>query len=277
MTEAEKSKTPVYADSKVEFVDFMGSDLSIVDNAKVSFGTPRRPKDTPVQSTPKERRLLRYLAMHNHWTPIGHVQIEMRMLMPIAIRAQFSKSSIGAIINEMSRRYISGFREYYMPDIIRLKSEDKKQGSEGEHPKSAEMRNVFTAVTASCDAAYQYLIDNDVCPEQARFILPQNLMTAFSISGTLEFYARVCALRGEPDAQKEIQEIVPLIQAICEKVAPVAFRRRVDSLRVQFAAAKYVDDRFKAVLEDDEDKIVALQDGFDAVVDATIERMKADA
>lgn len=259
-----------------ELVDFMGSDVSITDNAKVSFGK-KHDKNRSPESTPKERRLIRYLAMHNHWTPIAHVHIEMRLTMPLAIRAQFVKSSVGNVLNEISRRYVSANREYFIPDVIRVAVPDKKQGSGGPHPDSDSLKEVFLAAAEACDKAYEHLSNQNVCPEQARFVLPQGLMTAFSICGSLEFFARLCALRSAPDAQQEFQDIIPEIQKICEKIAPVAFRRRVDALKIQFAASIYVDNRFKALLENDMDKVVKLQDGFDGLVDEVIENMKKDA
>ena len=120
---------------KVSLIDSMGSDLTVVNAARVSFNkeskwesiTPAGPVENVL--TEKDERLINYLANHNHWTPFGHCFIQFRIKAPVFVARQLVKHQIGLVWNEVSRRYVDDKPEFFIPDVWRKRAENKKQGS----------------------------------------------------------------------------------------------------------------------------------------------------
>lgn len=204
---------------KAEYVDHMGTDLSPVNAARVSFN-----KKSEV-FTDKDGNLLDYLADHNHWTPFAHTAITLRMQAPVPIRTQCFKHKVGFVENEESRRYISTRPELFIPDHFREKPEGSiKQGSGGVYKGSEGLLRVYEDMCEEAIDQYMYMIENGVCPEQARFVLPQGVEVNWMWTGNLMSYARFFNQRTDPHAQKEIQELAHEVGDIIAPLFPVAWR-----------------------------------------------------
>lgn len=187
---------------KAELIEVLGSDARVVDAARVSFS-----KDSSNYTEEQNTRLISYLAKHNHFTPFTHVQITMREKVPIFVARQRFKHRIGFEYNEVSRRYVDDAPEFYVPDAWRLKSKDKKQGSEGEHQDSGYFSQEYKEFIRDCEEFYKALIRDEVAPEQARMVLPQSMYTEYYATGSLYAWANAYKLRSSDDAQKEIRDL----------------------------------------------------------------------
>jgi len=205
----------------VELIDHMGSDASVVNAARVSFG--KRIKEMSEGDT----KLIRYLAKHNHWSPFGHASLQFRIKAPIFVARQLVKHQIGLTWNEISRRYVDYEPEFYEVDKWRGRPVDKKQGSSEENiewiNRSMRTSALQDQVENVALANYNLMIGAGVAPEQARMILPQSMMTEWYWSGTLYAFARVCNLRCAEDAQYETRIVANLINDECEKLFPISW------------------------------------------------------
>lgn len=219
---------------KVDLVDHMGSDLTVVNAARVSFNKESdwnywRDKDDGdlVKSymKDKDKKLISYLARHNHWTPFGHCSAQFRILAPIFVARQLVKHQIGLVWNEVSRRYVSNSPDFWRADEWREVSDDKKQGSSSKIVKENDtVSYIYRETVRHCTDTYNLMLEKGVCPEQARTILPQSLYTEWYWSGTLAAFARVCKLRMSEDSQKETREIAELISNEMDKLFPVSWK-----------------------------------------------------
>ena len=201
---------------EVILVDKMGSDLSVVNAARVSFGKKK------TKFTKQDEKLINYLASHDHWTPFGHCSLQYHISAPVFVARQLVKHQVGLVWNEVSRRYVDSKPEVYIPDSWRGRAEDKKQGSDDN--VAWERCLEYESLVVTCVGAYERMIDKGICPEQARMILPQSMMTEWYWSGTLMAFARVCNLRCRPDAQKETRLIADQINTLSETEFPVSWK-----------------------------------------------------
>lgn len=207
-------------EQKVEYVDHMGSDLSIVNAARVSFGK------VVTEFSEQDAGLVSYLAKHNHWTPFGHTSITFRIKCPLFVARQLGKHQVGLVWNEVSRRYVDEEPEYYYPNEWRGRPVNAKQGSTGvldKHQQKMMYVELANAVE-HCDRLYSLLIKEGVAPEQARMVLPQNMMTEFIWTGSLAAFARVCKLRLDPHTQLETQDVARKIGTILESLYPCGYK-----------------------------------------------------
>ena len=189
----------------VTLVDHMGSDLTVVNAARVSFAKVHEEFDEKNDS-----KLIRYLAKHDHWSPFGHSSLQFHIKAPVFVARQLVKHQVGLTWNEVSRRYVDMEPEFYTPDVWRGVAENKKQGSSEEEidiNPHGRVVDEYQTVLRSAKWTYEHLLDLGVCPEQARMVLPQSMMTEWYWSGTLYAFARVCNLRCKDDAQKETQDV----------------------------------------------------------------------
>jgi thymidylate synthase (FAD) len=205
----------------VELVDSMGSDLSVVNAARVSFGKVHK------KLTDGDKKLINYLAKHGHWTPFGHASMSFHIKAPIFVARQLVKHQVGLVWNEISRRYVEDAPDYWMPELWRSKPVDKKQGS-GDRKIEwlGREERVGAAVRKSCDMAretYNRMLDAGVAPEQARMVLPQNTYTEWYWTGSLYAFARVCNLRCQEDAQKETRDVCWDIDNLTRDLFPVSW------------------------------------------------------
>lgn len=210
------------SDCKVELIDSMGTDISVVNAARVSFNKRSYymydDDDPSVEyMSEKDMKLLKYLAEHNHHTPFGHCFLSFRIKAPIFIARQLGKHQVGLVWNEVSRRYVDSEPEFFFSKEWRRKADNVKQGSSNDSYKEV-LVSVDQDLTydAECICAlalfwYQHNISMGLCPEQARMILPQNMMTEWIWSGSLLAFIRVCNLRLDPHTQKETQDVAKQI------------------------------------------------------------------
>ena len=210
---------------EVTLIDYMGSDLTVVNAARVSFGK-RKGK---AEFDNSDKKLINYLAKHNHWSPFGHCSIQFYIKAPVFVARQLVKHQVGLTWNEISRRYVDTEPEFFEPDVWRGAADDKKQGSSDETINiSSHSKRVYQQVLKSAKWTYEDLLKQGVCPEQARMVLPQSMITEWYWSGTLYAFARVCNLRCKPDAQQETREIANMIDKECGKLFPISWSALVE-------------------------------------------------
>ena len=209
----------------VDLIDHMGSDLSVVNAARVSFSKESEMvwvEDAPTMYketlSDKDKKLIGYLAKHDHWSPFAHASLQFRIKAPIFVARQLVKHQVGLVWNEVSRRYVDDTPEFYIPTEWRLKAENKKQGSSNETIEY-NINGAIEFVTQT----YNNLLHADIAPVMARMILPQNLYTEWYWSGTLMAFARVCNLRCKPDTQLETQQIAQQIDLLAKEKFPVSW------------------------------------------------------
>jgi len=220
----------------VDLLDFMGDDLDVVNAAKVSFSKEsiwewkeELECGVPVSIEPvlaeKDAKLINYLAKHDHWTPFAHTALKFRVAAPVPIRTQCFKHKIGMVENEESRRYISTTPEIFIPEFFRAKPEGSiKQGSGEEHYDSKFWVGQYDKLVSQCVSLYEELLDDGVCPEQARFILPQGAIVNWIWTGNLVSFANFFNKRTDPNAQREVQVVAELIGKEVENIFPVSWR-----------------------------------------------------
>ena len=210
---------------EVTLIDYMGSDLTVVNAARVSFG--KRKGKAEFDSS--DKKLINYLARHNHWSPFGHCSIQFYIKAPVFVARQLVKHQVGLTWNEISRRYVNTEAEFFEPDVWRGAADDKKQGSSDETINiSSHSKRVYQQVLLKAKWTYEDLLKQGVCPEQARMVLPQSMITEWYWSGTLYAFARVCNLRCKPDAQQETREIANMIDKECGKMFPISWGALID-------------------------------------------------
>jgi len=206
----------------VELVDHMGSDLTVVNAARVSFNKEAK------EFTDRDEKLLQYLAKHNHWTPFAHPQITLRIKAPISIRTQFFKHKQGFVENEISRRYVTFEPEAYTPQWRTKPTNGAKQGSEDFMETVSDDFNCcntsYNNAVGICIETYNMLIGKGVAPEQARFVLPQGVYTEWWWTGSLAAYGRFYGQRSDPHAQWEIREYAAAVGKILSDLFPKSWQ-----------------------------------------------------
>jgi len=229
---------------KVTYIDHMGSDLSVVNAARVSFGKKGEwefecdcvtdsscmeigcdcgEPHIARQLSERDTKLIKYLAKHKHMSPFGHAFASFHVKAPMFVARQLVKHKF-LRWNEISRRYVDDEPEFYEPDVWRGRSDDKKQGSAG----AVESVPVGALkVQGYCLAAYQDLLSGGICPEQARMVLPQSTMTEWYWSGSLDAFMDMCNLRCKLDTQYETRLVAEYILSEMINLFPVS----VEALR----------------------------------------------
>ena len=208
-----------------ELIDHMGSDLSVCNSARVSFGKKSEALGyTGISDGPMipvihdvDKKLIRYLAKHKHLSPFGHCFASFHVKAPVFVARQLVKHKF-LRWNEISRRYVDSTPEFYEPDEWRGKAEDKKQGSDG----VVDVGD-WGDTNWACLKAYQDLLSHGVCPEQARMILPQSMITEWYWSGSLDAFAAMCVLRCASDTQYESRVVADQISLKMRELFPVSW------------------------------------------------------
>ena len=219
---------------KATYIGHMGNDLSVVNAARVSFGNKSEwdYEESDGYSfkqhlSERDRKLIHYLARHRHTSPFGHCFISCHVRAPVFVARQLQKHKF-LRWNEISRRYTTENIEFYTPDVWRGRSEDKKQGSEGEvklDDWSLEVAdNAYESggYTGSALGVYSCLLKQGVCPEQARMVLPQSTMTEWYWSGSLDAFIDMCNLRCKEDTQYETRLVADYIKVEMIKLFPIS-------------------------------------------------------
>lgn len=227
-----------YAPMKVEYIDHMGSDVNVVNAARVSFA-----KEATEFDLDKDTKLINYLAKHNHWSPLAHTSISIRVKAPIFMARQFVKHQIGLVWNEESRRYIDDVPEFYKPAEWRTRPQNAKQGSGSGvvthvlDPKMSDsplypIDKAFDELTGAALYSYENMIAAGVAPELARSALPQSVMTNWIWTGSLVAFARIVKLRKEAHAQLEAQDLAELIDQVVAPLYPVSWKALMEHMSV---------------------------------------------
>ena len=203
---------------KIELIDIMGNDLSVVNAARVSYSKTKKSFDI------SDEKLIKYLAEHKHWSPFAHASLQFRIKAPIFVARQLVKHQIGLTWNEVSRRYVDFPPELYKPDSWRGRPKNSKQGSDGEIELDQTINYSMESAMESCLILYNTLLQKGVAPEQARMVLPQSMMTEWYWSGTLYAFSRVCNLRCKPDTQKETRDVADEMYKICDEKFPYSWK-----------------------------------------------------
>ena len=202
---------------KVDYIQHCGSDLSVVNAARVSFD---KESDfiSDNQLADKDKKLIKYLSDHDHTSPFNHAFLTVRVKAPIFVARQLVKHKFMPW-NEISRRYVDSPPEFYNPSPLRQRAEDKKQGSSSD------------TVEYSLNPAYQYayqcytnMLADGVCPEQARMVLPQSVYTEWYWSGSLYAFSKMCSLRLKNDAQLETQVVAKQISNVMKDLFPFSWK-----------------------------------------------------
>ncbi len=234
---------------KVEYIDHMGDDISVVNSARVSFNKTSEGIGID-QFVDKEgeylqafvptlkqtdKKLISFLAKHNHFTPFTHATVTMRETVPIFVARQRFKHVIGFTYNEVSRRYVSNAPDFYMPENWRYRPENVKQGSsDTEFVKkfrqpfmngltSDDISTEYETHIKNSERLYSEMLESGVCPEQARMILPQSMMTEYYVTGSLMAWARAYELRIKPTAQLEIRVLAEKWDKVMRALYPVSW------------------------------------------------------
>ena len=200
---------------EVSLIDKMGSDLSVVNAARVSFANNHEEFENG-----KDTKLISFLAKHGHWSPFAHCSLQFHIRAPVFVARQLVKHQVGLSWNEVSRRYVDAEVQFYEPDVWRGKADDKKQGSSDKEidiNSHDYLVDDYKRLMKSAKWTYEELLRKGVAPEQARMVLPQSMMTEWYWSGTLYAFARVCNLRLDKTAQLETQWVA---QEISKQVKP---------------------------------------------------------
>lgn len=243
--------------STVECINSMGSDLTVVNAARVSFDKESKWEeqifDTEEEAgqfgsvdldwvmsdnwmggypatrlSNKDEKLIKYLAKHNHWSPFAHTSIQLRVTAPIFVARQLVKHQVGGVWNEVSRRYVDDEPTFYFPTKWRKRAENKKQGSSDETVKPIfhlydDGDGAYLNSVAASLQTYEELLVSGVAPEQARMVLPQNMVTSWYWTGSLMFFHRVYKQRTDSHSQLETQEVAHQIGDICAELFPTAW------------------------------------------------------
>ena len=230
------------------YIDHMGNDLSVVNAARVSFGKKSEWEIeilawTEYEDNPKydgyslyetfyepyagveirklsdrDTKLIRYLAKHKHLSPFGHAFASFHVKAPIFVARQLVKHKF-LRWNEISRRYVDDDPEFYVPEVWRGKSADKKQGSDG--VVNPEYNPQY--LDGKIKYAYLRALDMGIAPEQARMILPQSTLTEWYWSGSLDAFASMCKLRCASDTQYESRIVADQISDVMRDLFPVSW------------------------------------------------------
>jgi thymidylate synthase (FAD) len=209
---------------KATYVDHMGTDLTVVNAARVSFANHSKweggshPDFDPIRTLyPRDEKLIKYLAKHRHTSPFGHAFASFNCKAPLFVHAQLVKHKF-LRTNTISRRYSTENIEFYVPEAWRGRSADKKQGSEG----IVDVGD-WGDTNWACLIAYNDLLGQGVAPEQARMVLPQSTMTEWYWSGSLDAFADMCNLRCAPDTQYETRQVADQISVEMGDMFPVSW------------------------------------------------------
>ena len=204
----------------VECLEKFGDDLTVVNAARVSFDK------VSTSLTEGDKKLINYLAKHDHTSPFFHPQVRFRIKMPIFVAREWYRHTIGFARNEVSRRYVDTPPQCWVPDQndVRERDPKAKQGSKATAVEDSEAWALMDEQVKLALKTYDELLKKGVAPEVARAILPQSMYTEFIETGSIAAYARLCHLRLGADAQKEIRTYAGLVDKCLMEAFPVSWK-----------------------------------------------------
>ena len=214
----------------VEYVDHMGSDLTIVNSARVSFGKHKQELDE------KDKKLIKYLIKHRHTSTLEHCSVTFRFVVPLFVRSQHHRHRTWSY-NEISRRYTEFDIKFYEPKFFRSQHASNRQASNVDdviNPKiiyynlhdgaSSTASQLMENHHRSSLKLYEALLDGGVCREQARGVLPQNMYTEYYGTANLNNLIKFIGLRIHSGAQWEIQRVAQACLAIAREYFPESIK-----------------------------------------------------
>lgn len=207
---------------EVTLIDYCGSDLSVVNAARVSFHKESK------EFVEQDAKLINYLAKHKHHSPFNHAFISVRVKAPIFVARQLVKHKF-LPWNEVSRRYVDDEPEFFHPTAWRGKPVNSKQGSYGVIDIGVDLDEAVLSYNEELLLLYKNLLNEGVAPEQARMVLPQNMMTEWYWSGTLGAFGDMLKLRLDPHTQQETRDVAELIKGIVEPLFPVSLKAMLEN------------------------------------------------
>lgn len=209
------------------YVEHMGDDLSVVNAARVTMGVTRE------EFTDRDKGLINFLAREQHKTPFCHPHVTFRCKAPIAIARQLGKHQVGFRWNEMSRRYKDGAVECFIPETVLSRPENLHSGS-AEPLNDGELEFALGTMEIAysfAENAYRELLDAGVAPEQARFVLPQGMITEWVWTGSLYGWFDVWRQRSAPGAQYEVRLFAEEIDTQMTELYPISWQALKDSVK----------------------------------------------
>lgn len=239
---------------KVEYINHCGDDLSSVDAARCSFDKVsgwEYPSQFPEEDykNPESRfyrnelggfqrlkssdeKLIKYLANHKHYSPFNHSFISVRVKAPVFVARQLVKHKFMPW-NEVSRRYVKDEPEFYNPESWRKTAESVKQGSSATETVDLQDAGGWNWITPEEQTHgmlehYKHLLSLGVCPEQARMVLPQSMMTTWIWSGTLGAFCDMLVLRLDEHTQYETRVVAQQVAEIVKELFPVSYKALVE-------------------------------------------------
>ena len=223
-----KLKTNVLDKGFIEVVDSLGSDLTVVNSARVSFGKRKTTYDDV------DRVLVEFLAENKHWSPFRHLVVQFHVKAPEFVMRQWYKHVVGIETssssftkdhawNEISGRYVP-VNDFYEPANWRKQSKDNRQASEGSIDDQVSAREVFQKTMSTLFDSYNKLLELGVAKEQARIMLPLNQYTEVYWTASFQAIMNFIDLRDEPSAQWEIREYAKIIKDMMFKIYPETTR-----------------------------------------------------
>jgi thymidylate synthase (FAD) len=217
-----------FTEDEVGSVELMNytrnGDLLVVNAARCSFD-----KEHGTYDEEKDTRLINYLAREKHLLPFRHPSATLRIYAPIFVFRQLGKHQVGFSWSEVSRRYISSQPEFWVPDKIRKKADNIKQGSSEETLPNAWIID-FHQQNKSCLHTYNTLLRAGAAPEQARAVLPQSMYTTCVVTGTLLGWHHLYTQRTEEHTQRETQEYARLIGEVMGELFPRSWEALNDNI-----------------------------------------------
>ncbi len=214
----------------VELVDTLGSDLTVVNSARVSFGKRK------TEMSEGDVKLINFLAKHQHWSPFRHVQMQFHCKVPEFVARQWYKHVVGIAYtehatvdhawNEISLRYVNASDfDVYVPDGFRQQSDDNKQASTDDvvNDPEGKLRQQYVDHCRQALTLYETLLEQGVAREQARGVLPLNIYTEFYWTVSLQALANFIQLRTHAGAQYEIRLYAKALEQLIADVVPVSY------------------------------------------------------
>ena len=211
---------------KVDYVSHMGSDLTVVNSARVSFGVEKEKLDA------KDKRLVNYLIRHKHTSTLEHCLITFRFTVPLYVRSQHHRHRTWSY-NEISRRYTDFNIEFYEPTQFRMQHESNRQASSSDliDPEimSGKASKVIRLHNRVSLRLYNELVEKGVCREQARGVLPQNMYTEYYGTANLNNILKFVDLRVHDGAQWEIQQVAKAVLNITKNLFPITVEAYINN------------------------------------------------
>ena len=210
----------------VEVIDSLGSDLTVVNSARVSFGKRKEVYDK------SDRALVKFLAKHKHFSPFRHMMVQFHLKAPEFVMRQWYKHVVGAETtssyptkdhawNEISGRY-TPVSDYYIPEVWRKQSEDNKQASEGELDdlQQKRMTHLYERYLLEVERVYETMVKSGMAKEQARVVLPLSQYTEAYWTASFQAIMNFIDLRDEKTAQWEIQQYAKCLKEMMYDIYP---------------------------------------------------------